>query len=249
LFCFYVDPCDNPKATQSFHSAKSITKRNNKCSFITSVSEIYYMKKIRGFLLMILVTLSVPSHAQDTTIKPGSVAPLIKLKNIDDRQVSFNDYPAAMGFILVFICNTCPYSKAYEQRIMELSKKYLPRQYPLFAINPNDPLLSPGDSFENMKAHARSQHYTFPYLFDNDQKITSLYGPKCTPFVFVLSKNGDAYIVEYTGAIDNDIQQNSPNRINYAEDAINALIENRKPSIPATKAIGCSIARKKKQEL
>ncbi|MEJ0103717.1 MAG: thioredoxin family protein [Bacteroidota bacterium] len=194
---------------------------------------------------MFLVSADLSLYAQVTTIAPGKPAPFIKLKNIDDRIVSFDDYPSANGFIIVFICNTCPYSKAYEQRIIDLDKKYSPLHFPVIAVNPNDPVLSPEDNFINMKEHAKSGHYTFPYLYDEGQVITNLYGAKSTPHVFIISKSAGNYIVEYTGAIDNDTRNSNPGKINYAEDALSALLNNKKPVTAVTRAIGCSISRKK----
>jgi thiol-disulfide isomerase/thioredoxin len=200
---------------------------------------------IKIFLLLVLLFPGVLLYAQYSTIIPGQTAPFIKLKNTDDRIVSFDDYPSAKGFIIVFICNGCPYSKAYEKRIIELNKKYAESQFPVITVNPNDPVISPEDSFDKMKEHARANHYTFPYLYDEGQVITNLYGAKSTPQVFVISKNGGNYTVEYTGAIDNDTRNSSPDKINYTEDAVSALLNNKKPAITVTRAIGCSISRKK----
>jgi len=57
--------------------------------------------------------------------------------------VSFGDYPNAKGFIIVFMSNSCPYSKAYEARIEAVNKKYAALQFPVIAINANNPELSP----------------------------------------------------------------------------------------------------------
>lgn len=187
----------------------------------------------------------VAANAQVKTLTPGSVAPAIKLKNINGETVSLDDYAAAKGFIIVFTCNTCPYSKAYEQRVIALNKKYEPLGYPVIAINPNDPQSSPGDSFDEMKKHAANAGFTFPYLFDEGQIVTAAYGPKSTPFVFILNKTKDGNIIEYTGAIDSDAQNSNPNKKNYAADAINALINNQKPAVTVTKGIGCRISWKK----
>jgi len=204
------------------------------------------MKNVFRIVVLLMCTFfCLKTWAQVKTITPGEPAPFIKLKNIDDRVVSFDDYPSANGFILVFICNTCPYSKAYEQRIMELDKKYSPQHFPVIAVNPADATLSPDDSFIKMKEHAKSRHYTFPYLYDVGQGITNLYGAKSTPHVFVISKTAGKYTVEYTGAIDNDIQNKNPDKINYAQDAVSALLNKRKPVVTVTRAIGCGISRKK----
>lgn len=183
-------------------------------------------------------------HAQHS-ITAGDPAPLVKLKNVDNKMVSFDDYPKAKGFIIVFMSNSCPYSKAYEERITNLYKKYSALQFPLIAVNANNPEVSPENSFPNMQEYAKSQHFSFPYLCDDKQVIADKYGAKSTPQVFVVTKKGAEYVLEYTGAIDNDTQNNKPDKINYLEDALTALLNNTKPPITQTKAIGCSISRKK----
>ena len=188
------------------------------------------------------------AKAQVTTIAVGEIAPDIKLLNVDDKEVSFNDYPSAKGFIIAFTCNTCPYSKAYEQRIIELNNKYAPLGFPVIAINPNDPESSPGDSFKKMKERAKAFNYSFPYLYDEGQAVTNLYGPKNTPTVFIVSRTSKGNIIEYTGAIDNDTPNTNPDKIKYAEEAISALMNNKKPAITVTKAIGCRISWKKNKQ-
>lgn len=185
------------------------------------------------------------ANAQVTTIVPGALAPDIKLLGTNDKVVSFADYPSVKGFIVIFTCNTCPYSKAYEQRIIELNSKYASLGFPVIAINPNDPGVSPGDSFAKMKDRAKSSNYNFPYLYDKGQAVTTLYGAKNTPHVFVVSKTAQGNMIEYTGAIDNDTPNTNPDKMKYVEDAISSLLDNKKPPLTVTKAIGCRISWKK----
>src|SRR5438552_12693101 len=98
---------------------------------------------MKNYIAICLTLVYFSLHAQVTTITPGSTAPVIKLKNVDNKIVSFDAYPSAKGFIVIFTCNTCPYSKRYEQRIIDLNNKYKPLGYPVIAINPNDPASSP----------------------------------------------------------------------------------------------------------
>ncbi|MCW3119343.1 MAG: resA 8 [Chitinophagaceae bacterium] len=208
-----------------------------------------HMRIVKIFIkISVLAILLFPGlilYAQNPTITPGKAAPFIKLKNFDNRIVSFNDYPTAKGFIIIFISNTCPYSKAYEQRIIDLNKKYAPLEFPVIAVNSNDPEVSPGDSFIKMQEHAKAKHYGFAYLSDEKQVVADLYGARSTPHVFIISKKDSDYTVEYTGAIDNDTQNKNPHKIKYAEEALSAILNNQKPAITVTKAISCSISRKK----
>ena len=64
----------------------------------------------------------------------GDLVTDFKLKNVDGKMVSLADYAQARGFIVVFDCNTCPFSKGYNDRIVALHKKYAERGFPVIAI-------------------------------------------------------------------------------------------------------------------
>jgi len=171
----------------------------------------------------------------------GDVATDFKLKNVDDKTVSLSDFKSAKGFIVVFTCNHCPYAVAYEDRIIALDKKYKSLGYPVIAINPNDPAAQPQDGFEQMKTRAKQKGFTFPYLFDEGQKIYPKYGAEKTPHVYVLKKTGSNYIVKYIGAIDNNHKNAAEANEKYVEAAINSLLEGKEPVVSKTVAIGCTI--------
>jgi peroxiredoxin len=155
---------------------------------------------------------------------------------------SMSDYKDAQGFIIVFTCNHCPFAVKYEDRVIALAKKYKSQGYELLAINPNDPAVQPDDSFEKMQVRAKEKGFTFPYLFDEGQKIYPKYGATKTPHVFLLDKN---LIVKYIGAIDDNVEDASAVKEHYLENAIAALQKGKDPTPSTTKAIGCSIKVKK----
>lgn len=171
----------------------------------------------------------------------GDMATDFSLMNIDDKRVSLSDYTDAKGFILTFTCNHCPYAVAYEDRLIALDKEYKSKGYPVIAINPNNPSSYPEDSFENMKVRAKDKGFTFPYLFDNGQKIYPQYGATKTPHTFVLQKTKKGNRVEYIGAIDDNIGEPEAAKQKYVEMTIDALLSGKEPSIRKTKAIGCTI--------
>ena len=198
---------------------------------------------MKTYLGLVLFFLALTVNAQIKTIGVGAIAPDFKLKNVDNKELSFKDFPDAKGYIIVFTCNTCPVSMAYEQRIIELSKKLTPLGYPVIAINPNDPVISTGDSFVKMQQRAKSRNYPFPYLFDPGQTVTNLYGATKTPHLFLAQKTKGGVIVQYTGAIDDDQEEANPDRNKFVEEAVKALNSNKKPAVTATKAIGCTVKR------
>ncbi|MGI9531588.1 thioredoxin family protein [Lutimonas sp.] len=173
----------------------------------------------------------------------GDKAEDFKLKNVDGKMVSLADFEEANGFIVIFTCNTCPVSVANEDRIIELNKKYKGKGYPVIAINPNNPAISSGDSYELMKVRAKEKGFEFPYLFDDGQKVYPAYGASKTPHVYVLNKEKNDLIVRYIGSIDDSARNEGSVKTKFVENAVNELIKGVPVQLPSTKAIGCSIKK------
>jgi peroxiredoxin len=171
----------------------------------------------------------------------GDTVSDFKLKNVDGKFVSLGDFKDAKGVIVIFDCNTCPFSKAYNDRIVALDEKYSSKGFPVVAINANDPEVSPGDSFEAMVSHAKEKGYKFPYLFDETQSVAKAFGATNTPHVFVLKKDGKKFSVAYIGAIDNNARDESAADKKYVEEAIEALMTGKEVGTTKTKAVGCGI--------
>lgn len=192
-------------------------------------------------LLLVVATISAFTVNPSKGYKVGDEATDFSLKNIDDTMVSLADYSEAKGFIVVFTCNMCPYSVANEDRIIALDKKYKKKGFPVIAINPNDPEVSKGDSFEAMKVRAKEKGFTFPYLFDEGQEVYPKYGATKTPHVYILNKKKGKLIVEYIGAIDDSSRNENNVKERFVENAVDALLKGEKPTKTDTRAIGCSI--------
>jgi peroxiredoxin len=171
----------------------------------------------------------------------GDIVENFRLKNTDGRMVALSDYKKEQGIILIFDCNTCPYSKMYNERIMALNREYKAKGFPVITINVNDPVQSPGDSYEEMVKVADAKNYDFPYLQDETQIVGKAFGATNTPHVFVLKKSEKGFTVAYIGAIDNNTRDEKAATRKYVEEAVNALLENRPVPTEKTKAIGCGI--------
>ncbi|MDR3651646.1 MAG: thioredoxin family protein [Paludibacter sp.] len=207
------------------------------------------MRKI-GLILSSIILLAILAQvnakkmentSEHKGYKIGDAATDFHLKNVDNKMVSLSDYKNAKGFIVIFTCNHCPYAKAYENRIIALNHKYAPKGYPVIAINPNDPKIEPQDSFVGMQQRAKEKGFTFPYLFDEGQKIYPQYGAVRTPHVFILQKENSKNIVRYIGAIDDNYADANDVSHKYVEAAVDALLANKPIAQTSTVAIGCSI--------
>jgi len=193
--------------------------------------------KFCGLLFMLMLTFLKSPEG----LIPGDQAKDFQLKNIDGKMVSMADYKNAKGFIVVFSCNHCPYVKAYEGRIEALNKMYESKGFPVIAINPNDPVQYPEDSFENMQRNAQQKGFSFPYLMDESQEVAKNYGALKTPHVYVLERKDKNYIVRYVGAIDDNTHVPENVTKKYVEDAVNAIMAGKTVKIQSSKAIGCGI--------
>jgi peroxiredoxin len=199
------------------------------------------MKIIKSIVVLIVVGFltAFTLKTVDTSFKIGDTIEDFSLMNTDDSMVSLNDYKNVKGFIIIFTCNTCPYSVANEDRIIALDRKYKKRGFPVIAINPNDPIAVPNESFEKMKVRVQEKGFTFPYLQDEGQKVYPKFGATKTPEVYIVTQND--LKVQYIGAIDNSSRNPEQVTEKYVENAVSALLTGKKIEKTETRAIGCSI--------
>lgn len=200
------------------------------------------MKRIVSFLAFMMIT---SSFLVAQGYKIGDKVADFKLKNVDGKMVSLSEYKNSKGAIVIFTCNHCPYAKAYEDRIINIHKKYESKGFPVIAINPNNPEVQPQDSYDLMVARAKEKSYPFVYLFDEGQKVFPVFGATKTPHVFLLNKKGNEMVVEYIGTIDDNYKDASQVKDNYLESAIDALLTGKEIAMKETKAVGCGIKVKK----
>jgi peroxiredoxin len=199
------------------------------------------MKLVKPIFMVACLALLIAGKPAKLSYNVGDTVADFKLKNVDGKMIALSDYNNSKGVIVIFDCNTCPYSKAYNERIMALNKKYAAQGFPLVAINANDPEISPGDSFDEMVSVAQSKKYDFPYLIDESQSVAKAFGATNTPHVFVLKREGKEFKVAYIGAIDNNSRNASAADKKYVEEAVDALLANKPVPNAKTKAMGCGI--------
>jgi peroxiredoxin len=197
--------------------------------------------KVSRTLILATLVVTILAGFNKANYGVGDTVSDFKLKSVDGKFVSLADFKDAKGVIVIFDCNTCPFSKAYNDRIVALDQKFSSKGFPLIAINSNDPEVSPGDSFEEMVSHAKEKGYKFPYLFDETQSVAKAFGATNTPHVFVLKRDGKKFSVAYIGAIDNNVKDESAADKKYVEHAVEALLAGKEVSITKTKAMGCGI--------
>lgn len=182
------------------------------------------------------------------TLPIGSPAPPFSLPGTDGKTYTLASFSKADVLVIVFTCNHCPTAQAYENRIIQLTKDYAPKNVAVVAIMPNDPAsinldelgyTDMGDSFEEMKLRAKEKKFNFPYLYDGEnEKVSLAYGPIATPHVFIFDKTR---ILRYSGRIDDMEKPTKTPTVRDTRNAIDELLAGKPVSEPTTKVFGCSI--------
>ena len=186
---------------------------------------------------------------QATKLQPGQKAPDFSLPSVDGKTVKLSEQlPQAAATVVMFICNHCPYVKAYIPRLIALQKELDGASggkgggVRFIGICSNDAATHPADSFEHMKEQAKAWGLNFPYLRDEDQSVARDYGAERTPEIFVLDREG---ICRYEGGIDDNYQDESKVTRRPLRDALEALTRGQPVREPQSHAIGCTIKWKK----
>ncbi|QGJ68997.1 Thioredoxin-dependent thiol peroxidase [Planctomycetales bacterium 10988] len=125
-----------------------------------------------------------------TMLPLGTQAPDFSLPNaLDGHTVSLSDFSESKALLVMFICNHCPFVKHIADELATFGKDYQDKGLGIVAISSNDADNYPDDSFEKMKEEAEARGYTFPYLYDESQKVAHAYHAACTPDFFLFDEN------------------------------------------------------------
>jgi peroxiredoxin len=168
----------------------------------------------------------------------GQQASDFALPGVDGKDHSLSEFKDKPVVVVVFICNHCPYVQAYEDRLIGLQQMFAPRGVQFIAINANDSVAYPEDSFDNMVKRAQKKHFNFPYLRDETQRVAQAYGARYTPEAFVLNSKSR---LRYIGRIDDNWQHPAKVKSRDLHSAIEAILAHKKVENPVTHAIGSTI--------
>lgn len=111
----------------------------------------------------------------------------------------------AKATLVMFICNHCPYVIHVQEELAAIGRDYQSKGVKLIAISSNDVSRYPQDGSELMTAFAKTNGFTFPYLYDESQEIARAYDAACTPDFFLFDKD---LKLAYRGRLD-DSRPNS----------------------------------------
>jgi len=167
---------------------------------------------------------------------------------VSGKYLTFKDVKGENGTVVMFICNHCPYVLHVNNQIVEIARKYKNKNIGFVAISSNDVKNYPQDAPKLMTQQAKKVGYTFPYLYDETQKVAEAYQAACTPDFYVFDANDK---LVYRGRMDSSTPKN--NERNDGKDLRNALdlmLEGKIiPDNEQKPSIGCNIKWKKPPEI
>ena len=169
----------------------------------------------------------------------GTSAPDFNLPDTEGKMVSLNDFREAQAFLVIFMCNHCPFVKHILEGLVALITEYQAQGSIVVAINSNDAANYPDDSPEMMAKLAIEADFTFPYLYDETQGVAKAYRTACTPDFFLFDSNKT---LVYRGQMDDSRPGNGiPVTGADLTAAIDAVLEGKQISQEQKPSIGCNI--------
>jgi thiol-disulfide isomerase/thioredoxin len=140
------------------------------------------------------------SITPSTMIPLGTIAPDFDLPDtISGKTFSLQDLSSPKGTVIMFICNHCPFVRHVLPQTIVLAKEYREKEISFIAISSNDAASYPDDGPEKMGVLGKESGFTFPYLYDESQKVARTYNAACTPDFYVF--DGELKCV-YRGQFD-----------------------------------------------
>jgi peroxiredoxin len=183
----------------------------------------------------------------------GTLMPEFALPDVTqaNKVVRSHELAHAPVMLVMFICNHCPFVKHVRAQLAQLGKEYQAKGVAIVAISSNDIVTHPEDGPAKMAEEARDAGYTFPYLFDEDQRVAAAFSAACTPdfFVFDIARR-----LVYRGQLDGSRPGKYAGGVEVPvtgkdlRAALDAALDGRPPVKTQYPSIGCNIKWKVGQE-
>jgi|SRR5579871_952653 len=176
----------------------------------------------------------------------GTKAPEFSLPDPQGKRHSLDEFKNAPALLIAFICNHCPFVKHIQPQLVSIARDYRSKGLAVVAISSNDVAAYPDDGPEFMAKESEKAGYTFPYLYDETQKVAKAYNAACTPDLFVYDRDRK---LAYRGQLDDSRPKNGlPLTGKDLRAAIDAVLQGRAAPAEQKPSVGCNIKWKSGNE-
>lgn len=159
------------------------------------------------------------------------------LLGVDGQRYSAASFKHKPILALIFTGNACPTAKAWDGELIRLQRMFDHFGLQIVMVNPNNPYLSPEDTFDRMVKRAETGGFNFPYVKDEGAVLAKRLGATVTPQVFVFDAVGD---LRYTGRIADSRRPAATMRYDLME-AVEELAAGLDVTVQSTEPFGCSL--------
>ena len=164
----------------------------------------------------------------------GQPVPEFKLTDTSGKAQTLSALKGKNGTVLIFVSTRCPVSNGYNERMEKLAEDYRARGINVVGINANST-----ETADDVKAHATTNHLTFPVLKDVGNKVADIFGAQHTPEAYLLDASGK---LVYRGRIDNSRDTDGITS-NDLRNALDEVLAGKPVTKTEALAFGCSIKR------
>lgn len=179
-------------------------------------------------------------RTESTMLPLGTVAPSFSLEDVaSGKTITLSDFKGKKGFLVMFICQHCPFVKHVENELGKIGQDYVPQDIGILAISANNIETHPQDSPDNMREQVTRANFNFPYAYDASQVVATSYTAACTPDFFLF--DGDLKLA-YRGQLD-DSRPGNEKPVNGKDlrAALDQLISGQPIPTDQMPSIGCNI--------
>lgn len=176
-------------------------------------------------------------------VELGFQAPGFKLPDqnpaTDMGNVSLDTFEDTQGYLVMFLCNHCPYVKHIEDTLAEVADELADQGIAVIGISSNDTDQYPDDDPDGMAEQAQRAGFSFPYVFDQDQAVAKAYHAACTPDLYLFDEDRRLF---YRGQFDGARPGNdTPVTGDDLRQAAQALLAGDQPPAEQAPSAGCNI--------
>jgi peroxiredoxin len=192
--------------------------------------------------LLAACLLAGPARAAEP---PASVEKLntrianFSLADAAGKKHALHDAEGKKAVVVVFLSFECPVSNSYAATLKALHRDYAGKGVAFIGIDGSDDL-----DAKQIEAKAREFGLPFPVFKDAKSVAADALKAETSPEAFVLDHN---FYLRYRGRIDNTwaarLRRNQQTSEHDLKDALDALLAGKDVKVPATRAVGCPLAR------
>ena len=177
-----------------------------------------------------------PKREKAAAAEVGKAAPAFELKDIDGKTVKLSDYKGKI-VVLEWFQPTCPYDiKGYDEggNCRATGAALEKEGVTVLLVNSSTAKNENADPKANVEFF-KSRKLTPRLLMDPEGTVGHAYGAKSTPHCMVIDAKGN---LAYRGAIDNAMEKDAKEKVNYVESAVRELKADKPVTTKETRSYG-----------